>query len=109
MKSLSLRVVARRTAVHRHIHLSLIDRRLESAHVLRRNRLYWSVRHGLLAGLHLSRIVVLLLRTNLFSRHAEDKTIHRTTLIMPHIPKVWLRSNSGFMVMLVRLMSLHGQ
>jgi hypothetical protein len=109
MKSLSLRVLARRTAVHRHIHLSLIDRRLESAHVLRRNRLYRPVRHGLLTRLHLSRIIVLLLSTDLFSRHAEHKAVHRATLIMPHVPEIWLRSNCGFMVMLVRLMSLHWQ
>jgi hypothetical protein len=70
----------------------------------------------LLTGLHLSRIIVLLTRiiilllgTNLFSRNAEHKTAHCATLIMPHIPKIWLRSNRSFMVMFVRLMSLHWQ
>ena len=71
---------------------------------------------GLLTGLHLSRIVVLLtrivillLRMDLFSRNTEHKTAHCATLIMPHVPEIWLRSNCGFMVMSVRLMPLHWQ
>jgi hypothetical protein len=114
-------VLAWWTPVHRHVHLSLIHRRLESAHVFRRNRLHWPVSRGLLTGLHLSRIIVLLtglhlsriiillLSMYLFSRNAEHKTAHCATLIMPHIPKIWLRSNRSFMVMFVRLMSLHWQ
>ena len=90
MESLSLKVFAWWATVHRHIHLSLVGRRLESPHVFRRNRLDWPIRHGLLTRLHLSRIIVLLLRTNLFSRHTKDKTVHRATLIMPHIPEIWL-------------------
>jgi hypothetical protein len=109
-------MLAWRTTVHRHVHLSLIDRRLEPPHILRRNRLYWPVSHGLLTGLHLSRIIVLLtriiillLRMDLFSRNPEHKTAHCATLIMPHIPEVWLRSDRSFMVMLIRLMPLHWQ
>jgi hypothetical protein len=44
---------------------------------------------------------------DLFSRNAEHKTAHCATLIMPHVPEVWLRSDCGFMVVLVRLMPLH--
>jgi hypothetical protein len=95
--------------MHGHVNLSLVERRLEPPHILGRNRLHRPVRHGLLTGLHLSRVFVLLLATNLFSRHAEDKTICRATLIMSHVSKVRLRSNCNFLVMLVRLMSLHWQ
>lgn len=109
MKSLSLRVLAWWAAVHRHIHLSLVDRRLESPHILGRNRLDRPVRHGLLTRLHLSRVIVLLLRANLFSRHAKDKAVYCATLVMPHVPQIWLRSDCAFLVMCVRLMPLHWQ
>jgi hypothetical protein len=70
---------------------------------------HWLLTGLHLAGLHLSRIIVLLLRMDLFSRNAEHKPAHCATLVMPHVPEVWLRSDCGFMVMLVRLMSLHRQ
>jgi hypothetical protein len=95
--------------VHKHVHLSLIYGSLESPHVLRRNRLYWSISHLLLTGLHLSGIIIVLLRSSLLSRHAKDKTVRRATLIMPHIPELRLRSDWIFLVMIVRMVSMNWQ
>jgi hypothetical protein len=83
MGSRSLGVVTWWTTVHRHVHLSLIYGGLISPHVLRRNRLYCPIRHLLLTRLHLSGVIVVLLRSSLLSRHAKDETIRRATLTMP--------------------------
>jgi hypothetical protein len=87
--------------VHRHVHLSLVSGRLKSPHVLRRNRLYWPVRHLLLTRLHLSGIIIVLLRSSLLAGHTENKAICGATLIMPHIPELRLRGNCIFLVMVV--------
>lgn len=60
-------------------------------------------------GLHLPRVIVLLLRANLFSRYAEDKTVYCVTLIMPHVPQIRLRSDCTSLMMYVRLVPLHWQ
>jgi hypothetical protein len=108
-KPLHLGMLARWTAVHRHVHLSLIHRGLESPHALRRNRLCWSIRHSLLIWRHLSRISVMLFRSSLLSGYAKNKTICRTTAIIPDIPELRLRSDSRFLVIPIRIMSMDWQ
>lgn len=100
-------MLTRRASTHGHLHLSLIYRRLEPTHVLWRHGLRRSICHRLLTRLHLWRLLILLLRSEVFARHSENEAIRAAVPVLANILQLRLRSYRRLLVISIGLVSLH--